>query len=654
MAVLNPLLSLIERGEKPSTVCLLATSQSNAHAEAVKQYLVQKGMYDCEDILKKRISSTMNQDDDGYPPAHQILTEMFPDAELVFNVAGGMNFQVVVCARQMNMEKCLFLYPETDCIHAVRICAGNMIDHQKYSLPAPLDPVELLVLQGEKFQIVSRNHHRLLTAALNACKIKAPANGKALIIKNVTFDYVWNCANGLKYVKVLDENAGISDVRALIEFALNRDNAHELYHREVAAITNDFDNARRLRDEGGGKIVVLQKTKGNASFLPTMRRFFNIAAAPRITENPLSISTGNTLSQDSELYTVLGADITPTLIAVWSHKPQRLHLIYTPSDHQIVKLKESMLKFKHLLPVENVTFHPVSINGHEVLNICAGNSQNMLFNVTPGTKAQGLFMMLLALRNRSKIFTIKTSTQTLEEIPNGQSMPLCGPDPLELLLLKGHRVIKNNYGLSRDELVKQDQLYECLLKFIKIAVDDNKDIMKAYLHGFDWGRKSLKWINQNEIRLNDEEDEYRACVDRGACFEQLIGYVMMKTGADDLRVRLRTSKDGVEERQLEERFPGQVFHRTDVDVISRFQSIYYAISCKSGSRYKRVDEIETIKAVATLFGRFTIPLFVALNHSGDPIHEKGIYIFGPKTFTDQNAMRTLLQSAAQNRRKTDI
>lgn len=128
---------------------------------------------------------------------------------------------------------------------------------------------------------------------------------------------------------------------------------------------------------------------------------------------------------------------------------------------------------------------------------------------------------------------------------------------------------------------------------------------------------------------------------------------MLKCGAHHVRVRLRTKWSINAERTLNILHGKDVF-KSDIDVVARFSGIYYVISCKAGKNVRPKKTVAEVQAVATLFGRFAIPLFARLKYSGKPYEIDKTYVFGPETFTDIKAMKALLLEAASKQKTGEV
>lgn len=660
MAVLNPLLSLIFNNQRPQQVELLATCGPRgtlSKAKTIKRYLVNNEGF--ADVGVHAISDSLKTDSENRPPA-QIMTEniirMNDDADLAFNLAGGMNFQTAACMDKMNLEKTIFIYPESTGIHAIRI-ADETARHDKYCLPKPID---VLRLQGVPYKIKSdTGGNRHLISVINHCRISLPPDAvKNVLIKNVLFDFVWNQGNELRFLKSLiykKNDAKAADFyrlesRKLIDLAMDRTAFGELFHRPIMVVSTK-QVAERLTTQSAGKIkgIVYSRKKFPCS---DFKRIFEPAVSPEITI-PADHEIAATLHTDIKginkkaLYVIIGKDITATLIALWSHVISEVCFIYTPGDPDVEKYRRAILTHRGLLPVKKVAFYPAGITGTEILQLplIFEDVPRRETNVTPGTKGQGAFLAVWGRQHGAHSYSIETSTQKLTNLHTGEGLHLKGPDPETFLKLKGERIIEK--GRDKKGILSVKQTYEAALTFLKDMCNEEKDIRIFPDKGI-WLRQAML-IREGDkaIRQFDEGRKFKLLLRSDIWYEELIGYLMVKCGADDVNIRLRTGWDKETEAEIKSRrqnINGRLF-KDDIDVVARFNGAYYVIECKSGKKKNIGNHIANISGVSKLFGRFAVPLISFFQYKGDPYMHQGVYIFGYKTLLNTVAMKDLLTQA---------
>ncbi|MFP4350975.1 MAG: hypothetical protein ACLFQY_22015 [Desulfococcaceae bacterium] len=142
----------------------------------------------------------------------------------------------------------------------------------------------------------------------------------------------------------------------------------------------------------------------------------------------------------------------------------------------------------------------------------------------------------------------------------------------------------------------------------------------------------------------------------GAWAERLIGYALLKCGADEVQVRMRTRWSEAMEAELEKRGISSKTHRTDMDAVARFGADYFLVESKAMGTEVEGNLPEDIalrtEAVSRLFGRFGVPLVCYLHYDGEPFVINRVNIFGYRTLSNIDALKALLQKAIGERRKT--
>lgn len=668
LAVLNPILALVENGKRPEKVILLPTGKTLPLAGRLENYL-REGFKDLA-VEIHPVSMSLETDRQGNPPAPEKIAEFSDDAEgICFNAAGGMNFQIAACAERLFAVDSHFIYPESGGIHLFRLHRGELKAQETFPLPGPVD---VLRLQGIEHKILSdRQMHPFLQKSLKECGISSPKNAVFnLRVGDVIFDLAWNRGNEMKFLLVIPplRRPGrapvnlLKETRKVINLSLNRSRFSELYHRDITVITEIDDVAERLMTEGGGKadcLLMDPHTRNSPFGCLKMQRLFEgvIGSAGEGGTVPETAGSGGK-GDGSVLYAALGTEIMPSLTALWSHRPDRVCFLYTPGDPQIERYKSAFLAEMKILPASTVSFQPVGITGKEILEMPPPSGPGGVVNITPGTKGQALFLTHWARLHSMKIHSILAPARMLPEIPKGDTIPLRIPPPVAYLKATGTRVI--DYGEDKGSLMKREAEMAALLKLFRGMADAGEDISGFPKKAMDLGgvrSKPLKdrnrdrrvsiwaqgWETPAECIL-DEKDEW---------FERLVGFVLVQCGADDVQIRIRTLWSPEAEARLQKKYPGNRPFKTDIDVAARFEENYYIISCKSGKKSRVGDTAAEADAQARIFGRFTIPMVCFLRHKSEPNNQSnGIYVFGYKTLADPPAVKELLQNALRERRKT--
>jgi hypothetical protein len=443
-----------------------------------------------------------------------------------------------------------------------------------------------------------------------------------------------------------------------MNMATDREAFTELYHRDIAVVTNIDDTAERLTREGGGKIDVIhfdQRTENTAPLCAGLRRLFSPEPAAPLTRppRPVVIDTGAASKSDgSFLLTALGPNIMPTLIALWSHVPETACLLYTPGSPIVEQYKDALIAEAKSLPVKTIIFRPAGIVGTEIPDIPAPAECRPMVNITPGTKGHAAFLSVWARTHGGEIYTIDTGEGCLKKLPHGKGRNLNAPSPTLYLKLTGANVL--DYGESKGAFLQHRAELAAVLDFIRLMDSESRPVP-------DFPSKPIQLNtarfepgpgDRGQIRFNEDPAPVDCRFDSGnEWFERLVGFVMAECGARDVQIRFRSRWSPAAEKRLKKRF-GQV-HLSDVDVIARFGPNYYVISCKA-TKAKQIEATASeAVSFASLFGRFAVPLVCFLAYDGPPYADPhGVYVFGHRTLTDTEAAREMLQRAVEERRTT--
>lgn len=671
MAVLNPLLALMEQGKTVEKVYILATRKTAGRAETLKNFLVpDKIAPEHFDIIP--VSDSLQKDREGREAAHHVISGLMSDG-MVFNLAGGMNFQIAACVQVLSKEKCRFLYPESAGIHHFFMENCCMTSHEILPLPASVD---VLKLQDISYSIEKSNIHPFLETVQKKYRFSVPSGAlrhvrvyNEILNKDVIFDLVWNSGNEMKFLKVIHSSPKynknpdfyLQEARSVITLATNRELFGELYHRNVLVLTNHRASHERIVKEGGGKITSLFyfESSGNlgeklllAELKQKLERFMNPPLTAPFSKEVIRQETGNSKSGDTVLYTSLGSNIMPSLIALWSHSPAEICFVYTPGIPEIESYRDAMLSEKKNLPVNRVSFYPVSIEGKEIQDMPVPPKTRPLVNITPGTKGHTAFLTLWAQKHGLPVCSMNNFAGKYEEIPQGSSGDMKAPPPVPFLKLTGINV--KQFGDGKGSILQNREQHESILDFIRMTDRENKAVSDFYRKPIVLENAGSEYLEKNkkvriwqqgkkDLIFSTEGDEW---------FEALTGFVMAECGAQDVQVRVKTRWSEKTEAYLSQ-IHGNDIHMTDIDVIARFHTQYYVISCKSGNPGERGKISAEANAFATLFGRFAVPLVCYLKYKGEPYNtNNGVYIFGYKTLCDTEAMKVLLKQAVVVRRNT--
>jgi hypothetical protein len=677
MGVLNPLLALVEQDRKPDKIYLLPTRMTRGKADTMKQFLVLE-LFSEQQIQIVPISNTLAPDDNG-PAAQQAVGDILSrDAEgPIFNIAGGMNFQIAACVQSISPKRCTFIYPELAKVSVILVENDEIVSSESLPLPSPVDVFALQGIQVEKLKSKSADHIFLEQFFKNN-RFDLPADAlKNVIIRNVqsghevNFDLVWNSGNHLNFLKgVTAGNKARSPkeylkvVRAINTVATNREFFSELYDRKIGVLTDHALINERIQKESENKVTAFFLNRKSSPWMLKMalNDFFNDlpVSEKKVSEIEIdSVETGNKKSGNDLLVISLGTNIVPSLIALWSHNPKHVCFAYTPGNDLIDNFKKNIIAQKKILPVETVSFYPVSVTGTEILDIEISEDHEALVNITPGTKGHNTFLTLWAMKHGGRIFSLNNAAKTYQQIPEGASGVQKIPTIIPYLKLRGIRV--KNYGADKGLIKQQEVQHERILDFLKMMDREGVPVTNFYQKTVTLkkaGAKSVYYHKKQEVRLSQSgKSNMTFSVRLNEWFEALTAYVLVKCGIRDVQVRFRSAWSKPVEEHLVEKFKTEKNFvppfMSDVDVIATLDNNYYVISCKATKKHNADDFTAEASAFARLFGRFAIPMLCYLKYDGQPYNTyNGVYIFGYKTLCDTDKMKALLGTALADRRNT--
>ena len=672
MAVLNPLLALKNANYKIEGIDLFTTSnkKSTSHAATIKNFLLGKSLFKPVQVNVIEISDSLEADVNGRHPVQKELQKLVQNGEIAFNLAGGLNFQIAACVYELPQENCLYLYPDALSVHALRLDGGNVTFDDLLPLP---DPEDVLRLQGIDFNDAKGyKTSPFLLYALKKTEVTLPVKNirPVCINKAIFFDHFWNDGNELRFLKVIHvpkegskkADHYLTEGRKVIALATTREAFGELYHRRIAILTNNPTVAERLREEGGGKINVIEQTHDKTGRDKELKKgikiFFESVPLTAINEEETHFINvkGPETEAKSTLYMPLGRNLMPTLIALWTHRPYEAYLLFTPNDPEIQKIKTGLISNMQIIPAKKLCFIPISIEGSEILTLpkIQQDSAQIEVNVSPGTKGHTAFLSFWSKLHGIDMYSLETKSQILQGITNNKRRSLQGPSPLEYLRLSG-KVIKAT-GTEPKTLLSRSKTYDGVNAFIQEMAAEKGNINDFPAKNIDLKQTNYKLLEHQRGQITREQGKRKSIqwhLDEGKWFENFVGYCLLKCGADDVQVRIRTAREPESEKYLQGKYPGEKIFLSDIDVVARFAANYYVISCKATKMQATNITADEIAAMATLWGRFAIPLVAFLKYGDEPFQAyNGVFVFGYKTFTDYEALKNLLQKAIKQKQKT--
>ena len=663
MAVLNPLLALAAEGKKPASVVLMTTTNklSMELAERLKDFLIgprfpYQPAY-LPDQIDIRPIVIIRREPDSPPTCAEVLADITASDKVLLNIAGGMNFQIAAMLAVAPREGLTLIYPEMTGVHLYSLAEGAL---RSRLLPLPT-PVDVLTLQGFHPDKATGTVGNFLTDIMKKCNLKFPPNAlRGVRVGGVLFDLLWNTGNEIRLLICVhgkDWNGDeIRDLcRSLMAIAANRSTLGELFHRSITVVTDQPRAFSRLQREGQRKLIPLfwrDTTFGRAGFKNLWHRSGELANSPASNQPVIlpPISMSRLL-----LVTPLGKDLTPTLIAIYTHRPDILLLPYTPGIAEIDRHRQALEDHAVLLPVANIHFVPIRFDCRDLLEKLPVPPEGVTVevNLTPGTKAQTALLSWWGQRVGAALFTLNNQRGEAQQIGGDCAYPCVAPSPIDLLTLSGHRINssawvtrKGNTPVDDRWLQDNRESLQALAILLTEVADQQPGQLKTIL-----GQEVVTTagtcgatIDNDFVLKSSDGKSFSFSRKNDIWFEDLLGMQLRRSGADNVYLRLETRWGDDEENRDIVKYQ-EVSPLSEVDVTARFGTNYLVISCKSGKGGSKLAISTEAMAYAALFGRYARPVVAYLRHQGEPKRHAitGVWEMGPATFADADRLRDFAQ-----------
>ncbi|HNV69141.1 MAG TPA: hypothetical protein PKO06_05540 [Candidatus Ozemobacteraceae bacterium] len=653
--MLVPLLALQRRGCAFERIDLLATPFTKNVARQIADYSTT-WIEVC--TITEIESDNRTRDERGPKEMEMIRRIMSSEGTLVFNLNGGMNFQIACGLLQAPLERTRFLYSDSDRMTLFRIDSKRKVHTE--DLPLCSEHLDVLRLQRVAFSPLEGE-------AATGQNERVSVGVK---IGKVRFDAVVNIENTLRFYVFLErpflepgdtvKEALLRKTRDIMTLATGRSRFAQLFHREVIVVTARKNVQERLETEGRGKIRVerwpLERIRA------TYRNFsgwVRSLARPQPVHSVRSASTrnveqrGKRNQQGTSLAVFLGSDILPTLIAIRSHAPSNLYLFYDAGNTQIVQTAELWMKEWVKLGVSYVAFISTGFLDLQLLE-AEIRAERLEVNSTPGTKLQGALLILLGRMSNPEVvsvWTINNATRRLSDLTGHlPDRPLKGPSPLKLLTLRGENI--HQAGEDEGVLARRKWIMDALTNWFR-RVSESGNPLQRFSAGqnAEYGEMTCHVTgNDAFLRSKTSKAEVRIDLRQDQWFERWVGWRFFVAGkADEVAVRLRTQwrheSDSVACRgdELSDIDKPYVSFKSDLDVVLRFGHRYMVVSCKSGKIESTNAHADETAATAAMFGRFTVPVLVQLPFTGNPERLNDTWRLGGKHLLDDAELYKLIE-----------
>lgn len=664
MATLNPLLALIKDGRTPATITLLCTAGSRSHAERLMQALPRLG-YTPATVEVAMISDSLRPDRQG-PPAPAVCEALRDRGDIAFNLAGGIGFQIPACARVLDQEKTLFIYPELESILLLRL-TESAVTTESIPLPPALAVLELFAIQGMDWQPATKASWPLLDKVMAAARVKKFPDDSlcSVCIASLDFACVVNRGNRLKFLHVVERATGkngrevdMKKARAVI--ALGKSDFGQLFDREVHVLTDSAAIAERLQREKGLKVfphVFRHDRSGELaakllvqSFLAekTMMPNGSVLKPEKAVE---AAHAGGGKGSDRVLYVILGTEPLPTLLAAWSHRAGEVNFLYTPDNPRIAALRDALVAHGAQLPVARFRFIPVSYSGVEIADLPPpADPSRTEVNLTPGTKLQKTILALWAAKHGVACFTVLTRPDLLvplEGASHSELRQVRTPAAAAFLKLAGVTVQK--HGASDKAHLLRSSRINAAWKFLAAAARQ-----PACLNEFprrsvilpEGGFTPLE-NHRGRIVLGDGTEAEIRCGnggEKGEWFEEVVGLAFARAGVAGVQLNIRLAWSEQRKAALK-KATGTESPMAEIDVVAWQGAAYYVVSCKATKVKDPRKNVNETRAYARPFGRMAVPILAFLKYEGEPYEVDGVHVIGPRTLADPEAMRRFLAVA---------
>ena len=360
---------LVRDGIPLSDIILMGTNKTIVYAERAKKIFEAQ---DASVNVKIKEISSDDRHDGTHLPAHEVLRS-YLERPFLFNLGGGMNFQVALCLLEAIRSNAtgFYVYPETYRCYITKIEKGQFRDAfepNAFIQPASLDIPLILKSHDIDFQCTedADNATDVILDDIKSPTITiSPGALKNVLVENVLFDYIWNDRNTLVFVTT---HIGIKDdaiqtARNIGNAAQERDGViQNLFHRRFFVMTDNEFQAERMRRFGKiDDVIWIPHAKGKPNprqldeaaerianiFTPTPFSTLPISAESKTPNDSLESYSLMEGKLDVVLAVTLGEDILPTLIAIYSLQGRVDDLIvgYTPGNKIIENNKANMIRY---------------------------------------------------------------------------------------------------------------------------------------------------------------------------------------------------------------------------------------------------------------------------------------------------------------------
>ncbi len=653
---LNPLLALLywdKTFQKQGSTLLLTTKQPKVKKITQKIYNFLEKKYPSIKTEIAEISHNIFDENAATNVINKYISAHHIDS-IFFNVAGGMNYINAACIYScLPLEKTYFLYSEKEQVILFRpefykkktkediiklkipeFSLREVINFQEIDGKFKLEKIpargKLKKIFNQLQKIYSKDIAKYLLK--NNTGIKININDKEIL-----FERCFARNNELYFIKVLLGKRLTKEVRNILLSAFSRESLQEILHKNILIITNNPKVNQRIIEEARGKIKAILLTEETKELSSYEKKILEEFFYPKKSHNFFKINFDtNHIKQTNfkkHLVLFLGRESFPVLKAIYAHNPDETWLLFDNETSELESIIKNWKKYSSELPCK-IHFIGTDFLGTGIFNLeKPGNIVEA--NITPGHKAQTLFLSLWAEENNISIFSIDTKTNQSKSLIREDELYNIPPIPIQKILLFSAGEFKPRK--TGEESIKDKHI----AKLVNICISKPYRIRREI---FRIAEKLAK-NKSREIRKNI----------RGKIWEDLVGALVWHYLKRDVLIGVQFpwhDEEGTEE--------GNRPYRTENDILFEYKGGLYLISCKSTIRdgYNTLeDTVREAEAMASVLGRFSMSMVAIRDLKEDVIKEelgkrRMIYIIGPKILSSKNKFLNLIQRTNIERQKT--
>lgn len=577
-----------------------------------------------------------------------------PDAAVVFNGSAGLKTFVIALAHALS-ERAWFLFPEADRLYFTRPGSSEWTDRvlprvgvdvvlELYGLrrtatvPVPNDEIAK-VFRRERLRIPPGVEHWLTMANEN---------------RTTVLDLAYE-ARGILHAMVYVKDK--EKARELRRLHLDLGGLRP----RLTGVCRGATIASHLHESGIPAIDLHERAA-----LDDLRRWLESplpGQAPgrplaAITERPpvRRVTTSNgadAVDAAADLAVCLGKDPTPTMLSLWTHRPDTARVYYDFKTPAVVECSDRLAAVGDL-PARRLVLVPTDILGQGIAEDVSSNAKRPLrFDVTPGSKPQGWSLARLAAGTPGgEVWALRGDRQIASSFADpSRELPMEGP-PLAVLAEvcggplreKGRHVthgdefwrllglvlrMQQKAGGAFGPLHKllEDPLIEAHVNVESRRRAGSSSVDLQVTVSLD-GSSATKWVDE---------------ANHGYWFELLVADAFLRAGANEVIAGMRWEFPATIQEELEQRHGLGVF-KDDIDVAARFGARAVAVSCKA-VRELQPEYRGEIEALADQkFGRFCVPILADLvfGRAGSAVPRAGCAHVDLGLLSDPPALRRWL------------